>query len=250
MSEIGPAILLYNGKVIFFGAANSNGHGKTLLYTPPTQPTQKGTWAAGPDIPTVGGQVMVCNDCPATLLPNGKGIVHGRQFRGPIVGHTDYSSSNMIHRPTQLRGTHASNNATYPYAGSDYAGIYWSRMMLLPNGQGSVQCKLRQRAGLSAGRRPAGCVAPHHHIGHSTRRSNPDYYLVQGTQLNGLSQANIYGDDCYPATNYPLARLTNAATHQVLYCRTHDFSTMGVATGSSLQSCRFTPAGVPAGTYE
>jgi hypothetical protein len=75
-------------------------------------------------------------------------------------------------------------------------------------------------------------------------------YLLQGTQLNGLSQANIYGDDCCPATNYPLLQLTNVATQEVFYCRTHDFSTMGVATGSSLQSCRFTLTGVPPCRYE
>jgi hypothetical protein len=36
MHEIGPAMLLYTGQVIYFGAANSKGHGKTALYTPPS----------------------------------------------------------------------------------------------------------------------------------------------------------------------------------------------------------------------
>jgi hypothetical protein len=64
MHEIGPEMLMYTGKVIFFGAANSNGHGKTALYTPPSSPSGTGTWMAGPDIPTVGNQTIVCNDCP------------------------------------------------------------------------------------------------------------------------------------------------------------------------------------------
>jgi len=77
-----------------------------------------------------------------------------------------------------------------------------------------------------------------------------DSYLVVGTQLNGLSQANTYGDDCYPATNYPLVRLRDLGTNAVTYVRTYDFSTMGVATGAVLQSCKFEPPGVPNGTYE
>lgn len=77
-----------------------------------------------------------------------------------------------------------------------------------------------------------------------------DYYLLKGTQLNGWSQANVYGDDCSPCTNYPLVRLRNVDTNEVHYCRTYDFSTMGVATGHSLQSVRFTTDGVPHGHYD
>jgi hypothetical protein len=77
-----------------------------------------------------------------------------------------------------------------------------------------------------------------------------EYFLVQGTQLNGLSQANVYGDDCYPATNYPLVQLTNTVTHEVLHRRTYEFSTMGVATGPLIQSCRFAPGNLATGTYD
>jgi hypothetical protein len=76
------------------------------------------------------------------------------------------------------------------------------------------------------------------------------HYLLRGMQLNGLSQANIYGDDCNPSTNYPLVRLRNISTGQVLFARTFDFSTRGVATGASLQSVRFSAAHIPYGHYE
>jgi hypothetical protein len=73
-------------------------------------------------------------------------------------------------------------------------------------------------------------------------------YEVFGTQLNGLSQANAYGDDVQNATNYPLVRIVNDATGHVFYARTHDPSTMGVATGDSLVSTHFdVPAGIEAG---
>ena len=56
---------------------------------------------------------------------------------------------------------------------------------------------------------------------------------ISGTQFNGLSQANAYGDDFQDATNYPLVRITNNATGHAFYCKTHGHGTMGVATGST-----------------
>ena len=41
------------------------------------------------------------------------------------------------------------------------------------------------------------------------------------------------------AQNYPLVRITNKATHHVFYARTHDHSTMGVATDYQLVFTNF-----------
>src|SRR5215472_16223369 len=192
---------------------------------------------------------MVSNDCPAALVPNGKVLFTAAQFLNnnwgsPVLFFEYDPSSNTIGQaPTPP------NNASFPYPGAANAGIYWSRMMLLPTGQvlfsassSNVQVYTPDGGPQDAWRPTISSVTPHGVI-------FTDYILVQGTQLNGLSQANIYGDDCYPATNYPLVRLTNTVTHEVFYCRTHDFSTMGVATGPSLQSCRFT-ATIPDGVYD
>ena len=73
-------------------------------------------------------------------------------------------------------------------------------------------------------------------------------YNIFGTQFNGLSQAAMYGDDYQGATNYPLIRLQNNATGHVSYCRTHNHSTMAVATGSATVSTQFDiPANAEAG---
>jgi hypothetical protein len=75
-------------------------------------------------------------------------------------------------------------------------------------------------------------------------------YVLHGRQINGLSQAVIYGDEGAMATNYPIVRLTNIATGQVVYCRTHDHSTMGIQTGAVIHTTNFTvPAGAPTGSY-
>ena len=64
-------------------------------------------------------------------------------------------------------------------------------------------------------------------------------YSISGTQFNGLSQAASYGDELETATNYPLVRIVNDSTHHVFYARTHDHSTMGVATGTATVSTNF-----------
>ena len=64
-------------------------------------------------------------------------------------------------------------------------------------------------------------------------------YAISGTQFNGLSQAQGFGDEYQTATNYPLVRITNTATGHVFYTHTHDHSTMGVATGTAIVSTNF-----------
>jgi hypothetical protein len=242
MSEIGPGMLMYNGKVIFFGAANSNGHGKTAIYGMPPHPTGTGTWSAGPDIPQVGGRTMVCNDCPGALLPNGSVLVAAAPFVrgdwGSPISFFEYDpTANLFH--------------SAPTPPNNGAQLYWSRFMLLPTGQvlfspssNDVQC-YTPSGGPDEDWRPT--------ISTVIRHGGPlatDYFLLKGTQLNGLSQANMYGDDCYASTNYPLVRLRNVDTDEIFYCRTYDFSTLGVATGHSLQSLRFTAHHVPHGHYD
>jgi hypothetical protein len=73
-------------------------------------------------------------------------------------------------------------------------------------------------------------------------------YKLTGTQLNGLSQGAAYGDDFQDATNFPLVRIVNNSTGHVFYCRTHSFSSMGVATGGKIVSTQFdVPAGIEFG---
>jgi hypothetical protein len=56
-------------------------------------------------------------------------------------------------------------------------------------------------------------------------------YVISGHGFNGMSQGAAYGDDQQAATNYPLVRITNNRTGHVFYSRTHDHSSMGVASG-------------------
>lgn len=242
MHEIGPAMLTYDGKVIFFGAANIHGSGKTAIYIPPASYTGTGTWVAGPDIPRVGKQAIVCNDCPATLMPNGKVLVTGAPYAAGTWGSPIYLFEYDPFLDTIAQAPTPPNNSMR---------LYWSRLLLLPTGQvlfgpstTELQCYTPDGEPQEAWRPVIEQVIPH------CDSTGVSHYLVRGTQLNGLSQANVYGDDCNPATNYPLIRLRSTRTGEVYYCRTYEFSTLAVATGHRTESVRFDASRIPYGEFE
>ncbi len=237
MAEIGPGMLLYNGKVIYFGADGSTGHGKTAIYTPSATPAGTGTWAAGPDIPLVGGQVMVANDCPATLLPNGNVLFVGANYLPTTWGSPIYLFEYNPTTNTITQATTPSNNG---------AQQFWSRLMLLPTGQVMFSPSSNNVQVYDAGGTPNNAWRPT--VSSVAQIGSSGVYTLTGTQLNGLSQANIYGDDCYPATNYPLVTLKSGSGN-VHFAKTHTFSTMGVATGATPETCQFDAQGILYGNY-
>jgi len=68
--------------------------------------------------------------------------------------------------------------------------------------------------------------------------------------LNGHSQGAAYGDDAQAATNYPLVRITNRATGDVFYARTHDHSTMAVAYSGTASTFYDVPASMETGAAD
>ena len=53
-----------------------------------------------------------------------------------------------------------------------------------------------------------------------------------------MSEGAAYGDDAQAATHFPLVRITNNRTGHVFYSRTHDHSSMAVAS-DDLVSTRY-----------
>jgi hypothetical protein len=210
--EIGPAILRPDGTVYATGATPKGGSfGYTAIYTPGANGAT-GTWAAGPNFPN--GEDA--GDSFATLLVTGNVLVEAESGRL-------YEFNGTTLTQTQFNGDGA--------------------LLVLPSGEILL--------GGDAVYRPSGTVnsawAP-------TITSVPseltpgNTYTISGTQFNGLSQANSFGDEFQTNTNYPLVRITNTASGQVYYARTHDHSTMGVATGNATVSTNFdVPANAPTG---
>jgi hypothetical protein len=227
--EIGPAILRRDGTVFAIGA-NSNGPGNTAIYTPPSNPADPGTWVAGPVFP---GKLNVA-DGPAALLPSGNVLCQ---------------ASPGIYKPPssffEFDGTNLNSVPAPPNAPNDpsYSGV----MLVLPTGQvfwtdGSQDIEIYTPKGS-----PNPAWAPT--ITAVTRNLTPGQsYIIKGTQFNGLSQTNAYGDDVQVAENYPLVMIKNKGTGHIFFARTHDHSTMAVATGSATVSTHFdVPSNVETG---
>lgn len=71
-----------------------------------------------------------------------------------------------------------------------------------------------------------------------------------GTQLNGLHEGGMYGDDGSPRTNFPIVRFKNAANGNVYTCRTYNYTYRGIGVGRASQATVQIPATVPDGTYQ
>ena len=230
-NEIGPAILMPDGRVFAIGAS-----GHTALYTMPAIANQPGMWTPGPDFPSDANGIFRAFDAPAVLLPNGKVLC----VAGP--NQADGWSGSPSHC-YEFDGTSLVATADPPNAaGSE---TWTTRMLLLPNGEVLLSARSSNiQVYQPTDGSPDPSWAPQ--ITNCPATVMPgNTYTLEGRQLNGLSQANSYGDDATMATNFPLVRITNLATGHVFYCRTHDHSTMGVATGSVIHSTQFD---VPAGT--
>jgi hypothetical protein len=219
--EIGPAILRPDGTVFQIGASAS-GPAHTAIYTPGASPALPGSWAAGPDFPTNDDG----DDAPAALLPSGNVLASGSH--GTLY---EFNGTTFAITATSTQG----NGPVF--------------LLPLPSGQILV---LSPYTGIRARLyTPVGSPQPSWAPTISsvpTALSRGQTYTLTGTQLNGLSEAASVGDEDSSATNYPLVRVTYAGTGHVFYFRTHDHSSMGVATGAKAVSTRFdVPAGAETG---
>ncbi|HEX3431344.1 MAG TPA: hypothetical protein VHT03_10690 [Rhizomicrobium sp.] len=190
--EIGPAILRPDGTVFATGALPAQSKTGHTAIFTPHS-----GWSRGPDFPNGDN----AGDDFAVLLTNGDVLVQGRSGQLYEFDGTNFTG-------TGIQTGHAC-------------------LIILPTGQVLVG---GGHVFNSTGRyRTAWQPAISKYPAAVTRGST---YRISGTQFNGLSQANALGDEHETSTNYPLVRITNKASGHVFYARTHDHSTMGVATGS------------------
>jgi hypothetical protein len=223
--EVGPAVLRPDGTVFATGA-NACAAGHTAIYN-----TATSTWTAGPDFPT-GIDIA---DGPAALLPDGNVLLDASKgiFEN---GSKFYEWDGTTLNPTSVPSDAASD--------SSYVGD----LVVLPTGQilftdFSSNVAIYTPSGTyQATWRPKITT-----VGATLTHATKDN-VIRGTQFNGLSQGAAYGDDNQSATNFPLVRITDS-TGKVVYCKTHTFSTMGVATGTKIVSAQFDiPTGIATGT--
>ncbi len=215
--ETGPGILMPGGSVFYAGANTCpNASGNTATYN-----TRNGIWTPGPAFPA--GLDMATG--PAAVEPNGKVLLMASPG---IYQHTSQF----------FEWDGASLNPAPP---SDFAsedGSFQGIMLVLPTGQ-ILLTDLSEDIEIYTP--PPGyrhdwapeitrIVNASHH-GNTWHLLSGQTYQISGRRFNGMTQGASYGGGAQQsATNYPLVRITNKATGHVFYCRTHDHSSMAVAS--------------------
>jgi hypothetical protein len=217
--DMGAAVLRPDGTVF---AEGGNGH--NAIYTPPpANSSAPGVWTAAPSFPSG----LAVDDGPASLLPSGRVLaVASPGDSGLGLSFFEFDGTNLIPVPQNLNANADSTNYTI--------------LLLLPTGQvllvdGSSLVQIYTPAS-SPTYNPAWAPTV---SSFPAALTNGATYQITGTQFNGLSQGSTFGDENQNATNYPLVRITNNASGHVFYARTHDHSSMGVATGSAPVSTNF-----------
>ena len=224
--ELGPQPMMPTNTVIAIGANQY-----TALYNAKT-----GTWTQGPNFPTVDGVQYDVADGPASVLPNGSVMVAGSP------------------------GVYSSPAALFLFNGKVFSALanpagvvndssYNIRLLLLPTGQvlfddGSNNLEIytdKKEQKPLRGTAPIIQSVPTNLTAGST-------YTISGRYFNGFTQANFYGDDDQQATNFPLVRITNGSSGNVVYAKTHNFSFMGIGSKKKVSAEFDVPSSIGTGT--
>ncbi len=216
--ELGPAVLRSDGTVFYTGSNTCpNGVGVTAIYD-----TKDRLWHPGPVFPSVDGVTDInIADGPASWEPNDKVLMMASpEYGNPPSFFFEWDG----HRLNQVPGP--------PNAPTD--GSYYGNMLLLPTGQilltdfsGDIEIYNPSIAvkDLQFERRIAPVV-----FSTPLALTRGESYQIEGTGFNGVTQGAFYGDDVQAATNFPLVRIRNLKTSHVFYSRTHNHSSMAVAS--------------------
>jgi len=237
-SELGPAVLLPNGKVIQIGANNdptngSGGGSDTAIFDPTGETTTGGgTWTQGPTIP--GG--YVADDSAGVLLPNGQFL-----FTADTGGFT---KPTHVFDYDYVKNTITDITATAPSGLSSQLSsnpAFVDSMLMLPNGQALISTAGNTMY-LYTGDAGVNTIASPTISGVTANGGNS--YTLTGTTLTGSSQGASYGDDKEMDTNYPIVSVaTQVGT--TYYDRTTNWNKTGVGSVNGATSTNFSlPASI------
>jgi hypothetical protein len=245
-----PAAVMPNGHVLFaadFGpgvttTGNITSGSAIITGIPSTVGYLIGWGVSGTGIP--GSTTILSVDSPSQIHISNNATSTGAGVTLKIGTTFD--------KPTQLfdfnpaTSTIAPVSPAIPDANLNNNSAFVSRMLILPTGQvlfsdSSNQLWIYTPDGSApAASRP---------VINQVTYNGAGVFTLTGKQINGQSAGSNYGDDVQTDQNYPIIRLTNS-TGQVFYAQTSNWSSVGVASGTTLVTTDFklNPA-MPAGVY-
>jgi hypothetical protein len=229
--------LLPNGQVFHVGSTTNTG-----FYTPGASATSAGTLVNGPNLPIVGTNQLVAGESPGAMLVDGNILLvlapnGGGASGGAPAYFYEYNYLSNTFTPTTAPG--GATYGTSPFVTS---------MLDLPDGSvlfvgGQNSASLYIYTPVAV---PLAAGQPI--INGITENLDGSYHLT-GTNLNGISEGAMFGDDEQMACNYPLVRLTNNTSGNVYYARTHDWSSTTVQNTNQVTTEFSLPPNFPPGTY-
>ncbi len=211
--EMGAAILRPDGLVAQF---SGNGTGQNAIYN-----SKKNKWSPAAPFPVVDNVQQTNADVSATLLPNGNILVATTGYLDvPPINFFEFTYDTMefVQEPTVPNS----------------ANIAACILLTLPTGQVlltdfSNDVEIYTPDNMCYKKEWAPVVK------HMPKKvASGQTYKIEGIRFNGMSQCGQTGDDFTQATNYPLVRITNHRTGHLFYCRTHDHSSMAVASDKTV----------------
>lgn len=210
IGEIGPSILMPNGKVFAEGSTKA-----TAIYD-----TQSEHWSAGPDMPIIGGLQYVAADAPSTILPNGNVL-----FAASPVGDGVPPTHFFIFDGTKITQIADAPSSTSVERTPAFSGFF----MPLPNGQILFNNRMGPTglALFNPGTSPDSSWLPKI-TNVPTQLAVGSTYSVTGYQLSGLTAGAAFGDDWGTTSNYSMIQITNIATGKVTYAPTKQIGTYAV----------------------
>jgi hypothetical protein len=224
---IGGSILRGDGTVFSVGAS-----GYTAIYSVASK-----IWTKGPKFPPYGDPKHYNRDIvagPMALLTTG--TILGAVDDGPSGGGTVFYEISLKNIKTAAPSTPNARNVQPFQIG----------LLPLPNGQVLQTDESSDVEVYTPSGAPQAQLAPK--IGRfPSVVTHGNTYTLAGYHLNGYSRAEAGSTWNETATNYPLVRITNTASGHVLYARTANHSSMGVAVPGIVTTEVTIPAGIETG---
>jgi hypothetical protein len=241
--ELGPQVLRPDfasdgsgDNVLAFGG-NTKGTAHTAVFNASTS-----TWAAGPNVPSVGATAYTLSDAPAATLPSGNVLFAASPMWTAATGPGSFPAPTNFWEIGPNSGGNVITGVTQNPDGPGTNSFEWN-FLVLPTGQVLAVETYAPNVWIynpipgspNAAWLPVINTSP-------TDVNRASTYTLTGTQFNGLSHGAAYGDDVQANTNYPIVKIVNIASGHVFYQRSFGFNTMSVARNTA-SSTNFTVSG-------
>jgi hypothetical protein len=197
------------------------------------------------DVVTLGRPWLEAKDVMGMFLPNGDMVIAG--------SYTYYENNGNFDQRSVLVKWDGVSRVCEPWLPGDsgYGPVNYHTFNMLPSGEVLVSDVNRYHiTTLSTEEATPLAGSPATFTANRTLVTPGAAITITGTQLNGLHEGSVFGDDRSPRTNFPIAKFTNVATGAVKYGRTRDFTYRGIKGGRTSGCTAIAPDDLPGGTYD